>query len=265
MRVAAVQHDIHWEDAAATTKALDGPVAQAAAAGARLVVLCEMFATGFSMAPERIAEPEDGPTEHWLREQAATHRVWVLGSIAQRAPGGERPANVAVLAGPDGQLHRYAKIHPFSYGDEHTHYRAGDRTLTVDVEGVSVTVFVCYDLRFADVFWALAEQTDVYVVVANWPAVRQEPWRALLQARAIENLAYVVGVNRVGTAPGAQREVRYAGGSVVVDPVGTRLVEAHDVETVLVADVDPATVSATRARFGFLADRTSAWTSTPRA
>ncbi len=265
MKVAAVQHDIVWEDAKATTTALATPVAQAAAAGARLVVLSEMFATGFSMAPERIAEPEDGFTESWLREQAGSNRCWVLGSIAQTHGDHDKPANVAVLAGPDGQLHRYAKIHPFSYGREHEFYRAGERTLTVDVEGVRVSVFICYDLRFPDVFHALADRTDVYVVPANWPAVRQEPWRALLRARAIENMAYVVGVNRVGTAPGAKRDVGYGGASVVVDPVGTRLAEARDVETTLLVDVDPAVVTAARERFGFLADRTDAWTATPLA
>ena len=265
MKIAAVQHDIVWEDAKATTAELAGPVAGAAAQGARLVVLSEMFATGFSMAPERIAEPEGGFVETWLREQADTNRCWVLGSIAQTHADHDRPANVAVLAGPDGQLHRYAKIHPFSYGGEHEFYRPGDRTLTVDVEGTRVSVFVCYDLRFPDVFYALAQQTDVYVVPANWPAVRQEPWRALLRARAIENMAYVVGVNRVGTAPGARRDVAYGGASVVVDPVGTRLAEARDVETTLVVDVDPAVVTAARERFGFLDDRTTAWTATPPA
>jgi predicted amidohydrolase len=263
VKVAAVQHDIVWEDAKATTTALATPVAQAAAAGARLVVLSEMFATGFSMAPERIAEPEDGFIETWLREQASAQGCWVLGSIAQTHAEHDKPANVAVLAGPAGQLHRYAKIHPFSYGGEHEHYRAGDRTLTVDVEGVRVSVFVCYDLRFPDTFHALAHQTDLYVVPANWPAVRQEPWRALLRARAIENLAYVVGVNRVGTAPGVRRDQVYGGASVVVDPVGTRLAEAREVETTLLVEVDPAVVAATRERFGFLADRTTAWTATP--
>ncbi|MHA3701695.1 nitrilase-related carbon-nitrogen hydrolase [Jatrophihabitans sp. YIM 134969] len=267
--MAAVQHDIVWEDPKATTTALADPVAQAAGGGARLVVLSEMFATGFSMAPERIAEPEDGFIATWMREQAAANRCWVLGSIAQTASGGnvghDKPANVAVLAGPDGEVHRYAKIHPFSYGGEDEHYRAGDRTLTVDVEGTRVSVFVCYDLRFPDVFYAVADQTDLYVVPANWPAVRQEPWRALLRARAIENMAYVVGVNRVGTAPGAKRDVAYGGASVIVDPVGTRLVEARDVATTLVAEVDPAVVAAARERFGFLADRTTAWTTTPPA
>lgn len=267
MKVAAVQHDIVWEDPRATTAALATPVARAADAGARLVVLSEMFATGFSMAAERIAEDEGGPTETWLREQARDRGCWVIGSIAQRqaAHPGEHPANVAVLAGPGGELHRYAKIHPFSYGDEHRHYRPGERTLTVDVEGVRVTVFICYDLRFADVFWAVAPDTDLYVVPANWPAVRDAAWSALLQARAIENLAYVVGVNRVGVAPGARRDVPYDGASVVVDPTGKRLAEARTVETTLLAEVDPAVVTATRERFGFLADRTDAWTTAPPA
>ena len=268
MRIAAVQHDIVWEDAKATTTALARPVAEAAGAGARLVVVSEMFATGFSMSPERIAEPEDGFTETWLREQARDLGVWTLGSIAQtgRADAADqRPANVAVLAGPGGELHRYAKVHPFTYGREHEFYRPGDRTLTVDVEGTRVSVAICYDLRFPYLFSALADQTDVYVVPANWPAVRQEAWRALLRARAIENMAYVVGVNRVGTAPGERRDVPYGGCSVVVDPLGTRLAEARDVATVLTVDVDPAVTAAARERFGFLADRTTAWAVTAPA
>ena len=103
-----------------------------------------------------------------------------------------------MLAAPDGTVHRYAKIHPFTYAREHEHYAAGDAHVTVDVEGVRSSLFVCYDLRFADEFWALAPTTDLYVVVANWPAARREPLARSAAARAIENQAYVVGVNRVG-------------------------------------------------------------------
>ncbi|HEU5269848.1 MAG TPA: nitrilase-related carbon-nitrogen hydrolase [Jatrophihabitans sp.] len=264
MKIAAVQHDIVWEDGPATRGRVAPLIGQAAAAGARLIVLTEMYATGFSMRPERVAEPPGGPNEQFLADQAAAHGVWLLGSIAQWAtedpetPGTEldnrRAQNVAVLAGPDGQRHRYAKIHPFSYAGEHEHYRAGTEFLTLTVEDLRVSVFVCYDLRFADEFWALAPDTDIYVVVANWPEPRREHWKALLRARAIENQAYLVGVNRVGTGD----DIRYTGDSVILDPLGRPLAEASLVETVLVADADAGEVKRIRDRFPFLADRRTA-------
>jgi predicted amidohydrolase len=249
VKVAAVQHDICWEDREATLARLDPLVASAAAGGARLVVLTEMFAVGFSMAPARVAEPVGGPTEAWLLDRAAAHGVWIAGSVPQQGEG--RPRNVLVLAAPDGTVHRYAKVHPFTYSGEDEHYDAGTELVTVDVEGVRVSLFVCYDLRFADELWGLAAATDLYVVVANWPAKRRHHWRSLLVARAIENQAYVLGCNRVGTGDG----IDYAGDSCIVDPLGEVLVAASSVETVLQADVDPAVVSATRARFPFLRDR----------
>jgi predicted amidohydrolase len=251
MKVAAVQHDIVWEDAAATRAHVAPLIAQAAAAGAELVALTEMFATGFSMRTEHIAEPESGPTEQFLREQAREHRCWLVGSIAQWPDSDGLARNNAVLAGPDGQLYRYAKIHPFGYAGEHEHYAAGSQFLTVDVAGLRTSIFVCYDLRFADEFWARAEQTDLYVVVANWPQERREHWRSLLRARAIENQAYVLGVNRVGTV----KRLNYLGDSTVLDPMGRTLVEASGQETVLLADVSAAEVASIRAQFPFLADR----------
>ena len=257
MKVAAVQHDVVWEDAPATHRHLAPMIADAAAAGARLVVLTEMFSTGFSMATDRIAEPFDGPSAQFLVEQACAHDVWVCGSVPERSSQGiaqERPGNVLVLAAPDGTMHRYAKLHPFSYAGEHERYRAGDCTLTVDIEGVRVSFFVCYDLRFADVFWSLARDTDCYVVPANWPEPRRDHWRTLLVARAIENQAYVVGVNRVGEGG----RLRYSGDSLLVSPWGDTLGDgAGGEEQVLLADVDPAVVASTRERYPFLDDRRS--------
>jgi predicted amidohydrolase len=158
---------------------------------------------------------------------------------------------VLVLAAPDGTVHRYAKVHPFTYSGEHEHYDAGAELVTVDVEGVRVSLFVCYDLRFADELWQLAARTDCYVLVANWPAKRRHHWRSLLVARAIENQAYVVGCNRVGTGDG----IEYAGDSCIVDPLGEVLVTAEVTEATLTAEVDPAVVAATRERFPFLRDR----------
>lgn len=250
MKVAAIQHDIDWEDGAATRKRVTPLIAQAAAAGARLIALTEMYATGFSMRPDRIAEDEGGPSERFLLDKAREHGCWLLGSIAQLSADGQ-PRNVAVLAAPDGTLHRYAKIHPFSYAGEHERYAAGTEFLTVDVEGVNVSVFVCYDLRFADEFWALARDTDLYVVVANWPAPRREHWRTLLRARAIENQAYVLGVNRVG----AVKDLDHLGDSAIIDPLGRTLAEASIGEAVLVAEVTPQYVHEVRETLPFLRDR----------
>ena len=159
-----------------------------------------------------------------------------------------------MLAGPSGDVHRYRKVHPFSYAGEHERYVAGHDPVTVTLEGVRVSLFVCYDLRFADDFWALARDTDCYVVVANWPAARRDHWRTLVAARAIENQAYVVAANRIGRGG----ELDYAGDSAIVGPFGELLAEGPDgEEAVLVAEVDPAVVASTRGRYPFLADRRS--------
>ena len=250
-RIAAVQHDIVWEDREANFERLGPLVAGAAGLGAGLVLLTETFSTGFSMTPG-IGEPEDGPSAQFLRRTAAEHGVWVGGSCPEIASDGDLPFNSFVLAGPDGTTHRYRKLHPFTHAGEHERFRAGDAPLTVDLDGLRVTLFVCYDLRFADVFWRAAPDTDVYLVPANWPSPRREHWRALLQARAIENQAYVVGVNRVGTAGDGTEHV---GDSRIVSPTGELLATAAGVETVLVADVDADQVAATRDRFRFMADR----------
>ena len=250
MRVAAVQHDIVWEDADETRERVRPLIAAAADEGARLIVLTEMFATGFSMNPEKVAEDEGGPSELFLLDRAAKHDAHLIASIAQRGRDG-RYRNNAIVAAPDGAVHRYAKIHPFSFAGEHERYEAGDKHLTVPIEGLNVSVLICYDLRFADEFWALAPHTDLYVVPANWPQPRHEHWRALLKARAIENQAYVLGVNRVGLA----KDLPHSGGSALIDPMGQALVEGDRDEAVLVADADAAVVADVRAKFPFLADR----------
>jgi predicted amidohydrolase len=250
LKVAAIQHDIVWEDAAANHERLAPMVAAAAATGARLVVLTEMFATGFSMNTERTAESPDDPTASFLRSQAKEHDIWIGGSMAQ-LDGGERPFNTLVVVGPDGQTHRYNKIHPFSYSGEHEHFGAGADFVTVDIEGVRTTLFVCYDLRFADEFWATADGTDLYVVVANWPETRRKHWTTLLQARAIENQAYVLGCNRVGEGGG----LNYAGDSMIIDPMGEVLAAGSQGETILTAEVRAEVVAETRRKLPFLPDR----------
>ncbi|MCU1616044.1 MAG: putative Nitrilase [Frankiales bacterium] len=258
MRIAAVQHDIVWEDRDANFARLAPQVARAVAAGAEFVLLTETFSTGFSMTPG-LGEPEGGPSSQFLAAQAAEHDVWVAGSCPEIAPsavpgesGGELPYNSLVLAGPDGTTHRYRKLHPFTHAGEHERFRAGEKPVTLQIGDLRITPFICYDLRFADVFWDAAPETDVYLVPANWPSPRRLHWQTLLQARAIENQAYVVGCNRVGTAGDG---TEHAGDTRIVSPMGELLATAAGVETIVLADVDPAEVAATRDRLRFLPDR----------
>ena len=251
MRIAAIQSDIAWEQPAANFERLRPWLAAAAAAGARLVVLPEMFACGFSMATDRIREPEGGPTARFLMAQARAHGLWICGSLPEVPPGAVKPYNTLVLAGPEGQVHRYRKIHPFSFAREHEHYAAGSDPVTVDIEGLRCSLFICYDLRFADEFWARANDTDAYLVIANWPERRRHHWTALLQARAIENQAYVVGVNRVGRG----NDLDYTGDSRIHDPWGETLAAAAGSETMLLADLHPEVVRDAREKFPVLKDR----------
>ena len=256
VRVAAIQHDIAWHDRDANFERLTPIIERAVGAGARLVMLTETFAVGFGFdASDFATEPEGGPSSRFLSDQAARHGVWIGGScpeIRTDAPADDRrPSNSFVLAGPDGTQHRYRKIHPFSFAGEDRFVRPGTELVTVDVDGVRVSMFVCYDLRFADEFWALAHDTDVYLVPANWPAARREHWKTLLRARAIENQAYVVGVNRVGSGGG----IDYAGDTLIVDPLGELLATGSGEETIVLADVSTGHVAAVRERFRFLADR----------
>jgi predicted amidohydrolase len=249
MRIALVQMDLAWEDVGENHRRARRHLEEARRRGARLALLPEMFCTGFSMKANRIAQPPGGPSETFLRETARELSLWILASIPEA--GEPRPRNMAILAGPEGSITRYAKIHPFTFGGEHRVYIGGDRVVTVAVEGLRVTPLVCYDLRFPEPFRLAAADTDLFAVVANWPEPRREAWRTLLRARAIENLCYVAGVNRAGEGGG----LRYAGDSAVISPWGEVLVEGSDAEEVLVCDVDSDVVRDARAKFPALDDR----------
>lgn len=251
MKLAALQFDMAWEDPEANFPRLAQWTEKAANLGARLLVLPEMFACGFSMNTARIAEPVDGPSGRFLIEQAGRHRLWIAGTLPELDRPGDRPTNTLLLAGPDGQCHRYRKIHPFTYAGEHEHYRAGRDVLTVEIEGLRVTFFICYDLRFANEFWATAETTHAYVVPANWPQTRRGHWTTLLSARAIENQAWVVGVNRVGNGG----KLGYIGDSRIIDPAGEVVASAAGQETLLLADVTAERVDEVRSSLPFLQDR----------
>ena len=249
MRIALLQTDIAWEDVEENHRRAARMLAEAAAGGARLAILPEMFSTGFSMNSQRVAQPPGGPSESFLREQAKSLNLWILASIPES--GEPSPRNMALLVSPRGDVTRYAKIHPFSFAGEHRQYSAGDRVVTADVEGVRVTPLVCYDLRFPEPFRLAAPDTDLFAVVANWPEERREHWRLLLRARAVENQAYVAGVNRVGDGG----RLHYAGDSALISPSGETLAEGDDRERLLLGEVDVKRVVETRARFPFLDDR----------
>ncbi len=251
MQVVAVQSDIVWEDKSANFASVRKLVASAAIEPGALVVLPEMFATGFSMNATEIAEPEDGPTHAFLAELAMDLRAAVVGGVVTRCPDG-RGLNQAVAYDPAGKLlARYTKIHPFSYAGETKHYASGNKIIAFDWGGFRVTPFVCYDLRFPEVFrHATRSGAELLVVIASWPETRDAHWRALLPARAIENQCYLVGVNRVGTDPHAS----YAGHSAILDPKGRSLATDASLAEVLSANIEREPLLAYRERFPALGD-----------
>ncbi|MFO1393075.1 MAG: amidohydrolase [Steroidobacteraceae bacterium] len=213
LRVTLVQADLAWRDPEANRHRLAAHF-RGLAGHTDLVVLPEMFSTGFSMDAESLAEPMDGPTVGWMREEAVAMGCAIAGSLIVR--DGERHVNRLVWARPDGSLEHYDKRHLFRMAGEHEHYQPGDRRIVVNVKGWKVCPLVCYDLRFP--VWSRNRgDYDLLLYVANWPARRAHAWSALLRARAIENLCYVAGVNRIGRDGNG---VAYAGDSVVLDFLG---------------------------------------------
>lgn len=256
---AGLQLDIAWEDPPANFARADELAAQAVAAGARLLVLPEMFATGFSMDAERVAA-HAGVIRRYLADLAARHGVWVIGGYAEGGPaqGGPaepsdpRPRNACALFDPAGtEVLRYHKIHPFSLAGEDRRFAGGTRLPTALVDGVRVTPLICYDLRFPEPFRAAAAGTDLFLVIASWPQARRSHWSTLLRARAIENQAFVLGVNRVGEGDG----LAYGGDSALVDPLGEVIAAAAAQPAVVRGAVSADAVAEARARFSFLADR----------
>lgn len=251
MRVAGIQLDIAWEDREENFRRVSPWLDAAKGAGAEMVILPEMFSCGFSMSTDIIAEPLEGPSAEFLSREARRTGMTLCGSAPEKEPGLDKPHNSLILAQPDGDISRYRKIHPFTFAKEDQHYQAGEDFLTVKIGGVRFTFFICYDLRFADEFWQTAGQTDCFVVIANWPAKRRLHWTALLTARAIENQAYVIGVNRVGRGD----QLDYAGDSMILDAWGETLSSAASAETMILADVHGQRVEQTRERFPILPDR----------
>jgi omega-amidase len=251
MKIAAAQMDIVWHDRKANHAKARRFAEQAKDAGADLLVLPEMFSTGFSMDVSVTAESLDGPTPSLFRVLAREIDMAVVGGFVLKGGSG-RPQNVSLAVGPDGKdLALYAKIHQICILGEDGSHDPGDRPVPFGLPGIRAAAFVCYDLRFPELFRAVVDECGLIMVIASWPSTRQAHWDILLRARAIESQCFVVGVNRVGEGGG----LLFTGGSAIIDPLGQVLAHGGDKETLVMADMDPARVREVRSTLPFLNDR----------
>lgn len=251
MHVFGVQLDIQWENKAANFARVRELIRAAAPPPDSLVALPEMFATGFSMNAKSIAEYPGGETEIYCADLAREFSIYILGGLVTPSCDG-RGTNQTVVFSPDGDIVlRYAKIHPFSFSGEDKYYAAGEEISLFEWRGFQVAPFICYDLRFPEIFRAgVKKGANLFVVIANWPASREEHWTTLLRARAIENQAYVLGVNRCGNDP----KSHYSGRSQIIDPRGQIIADGGENEGVIGADLDLTALKKYRADFPALAD-----------
>jgi predicted amidohydrolase len=236
-RIAIVQRDIAWQSIDANLAGLERMLE---AVEADIVVLSEMFQTGFVTEPRSVAD--DGRTLRWMQGVAQRHNFAVVGSVVVREA--ECYRNRLYFVKPTGEVEHYDKHHLFSVGGEDRHFTAGNRRKVVEWRGVRYLLEVCYDLRFP--VWSRQRgDYDAIIYSALWPKPRRAVWRTLLQARAIENQAWVIGVNRVGAEP----ELEYVGDSMVVDHMGRIVADAEDRECVEVVALESEDIERFRARF----------------
>ena len=254
MNIHLVQIDSVWEDRAANHAKARQLIANANPLPGSLIILPETFSTGFSMNLAVTAEPENGPTEQFLREMAAQYQCCVIGGVVTQADEG-RGMNQALALAPDGSLlTRYTKNYPFSMGGENQVHRAGTEVSLFEWQGLRIAPLICYDLRFPELARsAIRAGAEVLVFIAAWPVKRIQHWITLLQARAIENQAYVIGVNRCGNDP----DFTYTGRSIVVDPHGLVIADAAEQERVVSVKIDSAIVHQWREQFPALKDADS--------
>ena len=247
MRLTILQRDIVWASPRQNRRLNDEVIARLPATD--LIVLPEMFSTGFATRPAGIAEPEDSPTLAWMKAVAHERDCALAGSLAVQTRQGQF-VNRFYFVTPDGREVHYDKHHLFTYGGEHLQFTAGRERVSVTWRGVRIRLLVCYDLRFP----AWCRNTDDYdlaLFVASWPTSRVDAWDTLLRARAIENQCYVAGVNRVGADP----LCAYPGSSAIIDAYGRVLAgPGRDVEGVATAEVDLEWLSAFRQKFPVLRD-----------
>ncbi|WP_447651731.1 amidohydrolase [Pseudomonas abietaniphila] len=242
LNIALVQTTLVWHDCKANHAHFEELLEQAQ--GADLVILPEMFTTGFSMDSETLAEPENGVTSKWLLAQAKRINAVVTGSIIVRAADGSH-RNRLLWARPDGELLHYDKRHLFRMAGEHEHYSPGERQVQFELKGWRIRPLICYDLRFP--VWSRgAQDTDLLLYTANWPGARRQHWNRLLPARAIENLCYVAAVNRIGTDG---KGFAYTGDSQVLDFQGESLLNIGEADGVFHGSLSAESLSAYRQKF----------------
>jgi predicted amidohydrolase len=252
MELILCQFDIAWEDRRANHKRVAAMLAADPPSPGSLLALPEMFNSGFSMNVAAVTEGNDHPGRSFLRDLARQWKITIVGGLVEDADDG-RGRNVALAVSPEGEmLARYTKIHAFSFAGEDRHYTAGETIATFDWAGFKVAPLICYDLRFPELFRLAVDQgADLVLVIADWPARRAEHWTALLSARAIENQAYIAGVNRCGSDP----HETYAGQSRIIDPQGRIIAQADDTEQLVRARPHRELVARWRREFPALKDR----------
>lgn len=251
MKAYCVQPDIVWENKPANHARVKSLLDATEPERGSLVVLPEMFSTGFSMNVPVIAEGETRASEKFLAATAREFGVCLMGGVVGSGTQG-RGRNECVVHSPEGaEIARYTKLQPFTLGGETQHYEAGFETVLFDWAGFKVSPFICYDLRFPEHFRTATKRgAQLITVIASWPVARIQHWITLLQARAIENQAYVIGVNRCGSDP----TLTYNGRSLIVSPKGDIIADAGNGESVISADLKLDELLAYRRDLPFLAD-----------
>lgn len=248
LSLSLVQSDLVWHDPEANRRIFED-LMNKAEEEINLFVLPEMFATGFTMTPSEVAEPPDGPTVQWMLTQAHQRKAAICGSLAIREE--DDYFNRFYFAHPDGQLDTYDKYHPYTPSGEARVYTRGTEIKTIDFRGWRIRPIVCYDLRFP-VFTRNTDPYDLLLCVANWPQPRIQAWNALLRARAIENMAFSVGVNRTGRD--AYR-IQYTGASAAYDMLGNEMLYLDTNTTQGQLTLDRQRLYDTRKKLPFLEDR----------
>lgn len=252
LTITIIQTDLFWEDKKANLAMFEKKIG-AIKERTEIVVLPEMFSTGFSMKPELLAETMDGETVAWMKRIAAEKKIILTGSCIIKEEGNYFNRLLWVL--PNGQLGMYDKRHRFGFAGEDEQYTAGTKRLIASVKGWKINLQVCYDLRFP--VWARqqsqpeAPEYDVLIYVANWPERRSHAWKTLLQARAIENQCYVVGVNRVGNDGNG---LAHSGDSMIIDALGETLYHEKEKEDVFTITLQKENLDTVREKFPFWKD-----------
>lgn len=251
LTISLIQSVLHWEDKEANKKMFEEKMA-GLKGKTEIILMPEMFTTGFTMRPQLFAEEMSAASVEWLRTCSAALRCIIAGSMIIKE--GSDFFNRLIWMMPNGKHGHYDKRHLFGYSGEDKHYSAGNKRLITSVNGWKLNLQICYDLRFP--VWARQSsqaepEYDILVYVANWPDRRISAWRSLLIARAIENQCYVIGVNRVGADGNG---ISHSGCSMVVDPLGEILYECKDKEDIFTITLQKETLNDIRTRFPFLKD-----------